>query len=97
MRPTDFLQSTYGPFSMRLSPYGFLAMSMKRVRGCASSTVMLRPGPRTAIWERVARLRVEPMSALLSSMYTKAVEVGLNLVAEGSARWQLDVQDELLS
>src|SRR5215213_5007069 len=46
-------------------------MSMKRVPGCASTMVSARPGPRTAICERLARRALVPKFASPSSMYTK--------------------------
>src|ERR687889_788571 len=46
-------------------------MSMKRVPGCASTTVNAPPAPRTAICERLARRALVPKLASPSSMYTK--------------------------
>src|SRR5215203_4683527 len=46
-------------------------MSMKRVPGCASTTVNVPPAPSTAICERLARRALVPPFASPSSMYTK--------------------------
>src|SRR5215218_2920535 len=47
---------------------------MKRVPGCTSTTVSARPGPRTAICERLARRVLAPKLASPSSMYTKPLK-----------------------
>src|SRR5918998_1124103 len=46
-------------------------MSMKRVPGCASTTLSAPPAPRTAICERLAHRVLAPRLASPSSMYTK--------------------------
>src|SRR5918995_133113 len=70
-RDGEGCQSTYGPLKKGISPYGFPAMSMKRVPGCASTTVNAPPAPRTAICERLARRALVPKLASPSSKYTK--------------------------
>src|SRR5918993_2586167 len=49
-------------------------MSMKRVPGCASTTLSALPAPRTAICERLARRVLAPKLASPSSMYTKPLK-----------------------
>src|SRR5215218_11403384 len=68
MARADGRQSTYGPLKTGVSPYGFPAMSMKRVPGCASTTLSAPPAPRTAICERLARRVLVPKLTSPSSL-----------------------------
>src|SRR5829696_8901071 len=69
-------------------------MSMKRVPGCASTTLSARPVPKNCNLRAARPPCVGTEAGLAFQHIREAVEVGGDRAAEGSAPRQLHVQDE---